>query len=89
MHLIARHDEKMMLMFYCRAMTSLVTVIPREGGWALAAEIYSPHLDLHQRILILDTLSAAAQQLSLPPSQAKALMQQVRHFVNLLTVHQL
>lgn len=64
--------------FGCRAMTSLVAEIPREGGLALAAEIYSPHLDLHQRLLILDTLSAAAQQLSLPPSQAKTLIQQVR-----------
>ena len=59
-----------------RALTSLVAEVPREGGLALAAEVYSPHLDLHQRILVLDTLSAAAQQLSLPPSQAKTLQRQ-------------
>lgn len=46
--------------------------VPREAGLALAAEVYSPHLDLHQRLVVLDTLSAAALQMSTPPSQAKA-----------------
>ena len=59
-----------------RAMTSLVAEVPLEGGLALASQVYSPHLDLRQRLLILDTLSTAAQQLSLPPSQAKVLQRQ-------------
>lgn len=52
-------------------MTSLLVEVPREGGLALAAEVYSPHLDLHQRLVVLDTLSAAALQMSTPPSRAK------------------
>ena len=35
-----------------------------QGGLALAQEVYSPHLDMHQRLTILDALSTAARQLS-------------------------
>ena len=35
-----------------------------QGGLALAKEVYSPHLDMHQRLTILDALSTAARQLS-------------------------
>lgn len=35
-----------------------------QGGLALAREVYSPHLDMHQRLTILDALSTAARQLS-------------------------
>ena len=62
------------LVVSCRALASLLAIIPRDAGLALAAEIYSPHLDLHQRLLILDSMSAAALQMSTPPSQAKKLL---------------
>ncbi len=35
-----------------------------QGGLALAKEVYSPHLDMHQRLIILDALSTAARRLS-------------------------
>ena len=35
-----------------------------QGGLALAKEVYSPHLDMHQRLTILDALSTAARRLS-------------------------
>ena len=51
-----------------------------QGGLALAREVYSPHLNMHQRLTILEALSTAARQLSqgLPaPASARqdALMQ--------------
>ena len=52
-------------------MVSLVTEVPLAGGLALASEIYSPHLDLHQRLLILDSLSTAAREMSTAPSRAR------------------
>ena len=55
-----------------RAMTSLLVEASREGGLALASEIYSPHLDLHQRLLILDVMAAAATEMATPPSTARA-----------------
>ena len=53
-------------------MTSLLVEASREGGLALASEIYSPHLDLHQRLLILDVMAAAATEMCTPPSTARA-----------------
>ena len=44
-----------------RSMQALLAMCPYEGGDALLAEVYSPHLDTYQRLLILDTLGAAAQ----------------------------
>ncbi|KFM27675.1 Telomere length regulation protein TEL2-like protein [Auxenochlorella protothecoides] len=37
---------------------------PQRGGIALASELYSPSLDTHQRVLILDALSSAALELA-------------------------
>ena len=36
------------------------------AGDTLTQELYSPHLDMHQRMLILETLASAAQQLADP-----------------------
>ncbi len=49
-------------------------MLPFQGGLALAKEVYSPHLDMHQRLTILDALSTAARQLSsaLPASASSA-----------------
>ena len=41
--------------------------LPHAGGLALASQLYSPHLDLHQRLLILDCLGQAAGQLAHAP----------------------
>ena len=60
------------VMMAFRAMTSLLVEASREGGLALASEIYSPHLDLHQRLLILDVMAAAATEMSTPLSTARA-----------------
>jgi hypothetical protein len=40
---------------------------PLRGGLALAGEAYSPHLDTHQRLLILEALTAAARELRSSP----------------------
>ena len=42
------------------------------AGDALTQELYSPHLDMHQRMLILETLASAAQQLADPRLRLKA-----------------
>ncbi|CAL8463180.1 g2714 [Coccomyxa elongata] len=46
-------------------MAALAVAAPRAGGLALAAEVYSPHVDLHQRLTLLEALSTAARQLAL------------------------
>ncbi|CAL5229633.1 g12997 [Coccomyxa viridis] len=46
------------------ALAAVCEAAPQEGGLALAKEVYSPHLDMHQRLTILDALSTAARQLS-------------------------
>ena len=43
----------------------LTLLIGSQGGLTLAKEVYSPHLDMHQRLTILDALSTAARQLSM------------------------
>eukprot|EP00884_Botryococcus_braunii_P006828 jgi/Botrbrau1/16146/Bobra.0281s0003.1 len=55
-----------------RAIVGLLMAVPREGGRALVAEVYSPHLDLHQRLLILESLATAATQMAALPGQATA-----------------
>ena len=42
--------------WYCRAMVGLAVQLPAAGGLALAGQMYSPHLDTHQRLLLLDCL---------------------------------
>jgi hypothetical protein len=44
-----------------RAMAALTCCAPLQGGDRLIAEVYSPHLDIYQRLLVLDVLGAAAQ----------------------------
>jgi hypothetical protein len=48
------------------ALGALIALAPLPGGDALLAEVYSPHLDTYQRLLVLDTLCAAARELSDP-----------------------
>lgn len=50
----------------CRARAIVATLgaEPQRGGIALASELYSPSLDTHQRVLILDALSSAALELA-------------------------
>ena len=46
------------------SMCQFTQCLHMQGGLALAREVYSPHLDMHQRLTILDALSTAARQLS-------------------------
>ncbi|GAX82969.1 hypothetical protein CEUSTIGMA_g10396.t1 [Chlamydomonas eustigma] len=48
-----------------RCLVALSSICPVPAGDTLINELYSPHLDTTQRLLILDTLSAAARELSL------------------------
>lgn len=52
-----------------RTLVGLLACRPMEAGDCMLAEVYSPHLDTYQRLLILDTLGAAAQELSNPRLQ--------------------
>lgn len=45
---------------------ALLVAVPEVVGASLASELYSPHLDVHQRMLILETLATAAQQMADP-----------------------
>lgn len=47
-----------------RSLVATVAEVPEAAGGALAEELYSPSLDVHQRALILGTLSSASLQLS-------------------------
>jgi len=49
-----------------RSLVALLAGAPEAAGDAVAAEAFSPHADLHQRLLSLDALAAAAQELSDP-----------------------
>lgn len=42
------------------------------AGDSLTQELYSPHLDVHQRMLILESMATAAQQLSDPRLRLRA-----------------
>lgn len=50
------------------AMASLAATAPKQGGLALAGELCSPHLDTHQRLLILESLMGAAQRMRSSPT---------------------
>ena len=45
---------------------ALLVRVPLAGGLALAGELYSPNLDVHQRLWVLDSLTAAAQEMAAP-----------------------
>ncbi len=51
---------------YCRSVVALLVAVPEVAGASLTSELYSPHLDVHQRMLILETLATAAQQMADP-----------------------
>ena len=48
-------------------MVEVAVQLPAAGGLALAGQLYSPHLDLHQRLLILECLGQAADHLAHSP----------------------
>ena len=52
--------------FYFRSMVALLVAVPEVSGATMTQELYSPHLDVHQRLLILETLAEAAQQMADP-----------------------
>ncbi|DBA73958.1 hypothetical protein WJX77_002142 [Trebouxia sp. C0004] len=49
-----------------RSIVALLVAVPQVVGASLTSELYSPHLDVHQRMLILETLATAAQQMADP-----------------------
>lgn len=48
-------------------MTALLVEAPLLAGEALARELYSPNLDLQQRLLVLDGLGCAAHEMAQIP----------------------
>lgn len=56
----------------CRSMVALLVSTPEVAGAAFTSELYSPHLDVHQRMLILETLASAAQQMANPRARIHA-----------------
>ncbi|GLI69267.1 hypothetical protein VaNZ11_013803, partial [Volvox africanus] len=54
------------LLQHRNCLVALLAVAPLAAGDALLPEIYSPHLDLHQRLTLLDSLTAAAAELADP-----------------------
>lgn len=53
-------------------MLALLVSTPEVAGAAFTSELYSPHLDVHQRMLILETLASAAQQMANPRARLPA-----------------
>ena len=53
-------------------MVALLVSTPEVAGAAFTSELYSPHLDVHQRMLILETLASAAQQMANPRARLHA-----------------
>jgi telomere length regulation protein len=49
-----------------RALTAVLSLSPLTVGDTVIAELYSPHLDQYQRMLILDSLAAAAVEMADP-----------------------
>jgi telomere length regulation protein len=49
-----------------RALTAVLSLSPLTAGDTVIAELYSPHLDQYQRMLILDSLAAAAVEMADP-----------------------
>lgn len=48
------------------ALVALLAAVPLQAGDQALAEVYSPHLDLYQRMLLLDSLAGAALELADP-----------------------
>lgn len=46
----------------------LVYTVPGPAGAALLGEVYSPHLDVHQRLITLEALASAATRMAALPS---------------------
>ena len=59
-------------------MVALLVTTPEVAGAAFTLELYSPHLDVHQRMLILETLASAAQQMANPTAKLHAGRNQTR-----------
>jgi hypothetical protein len=47
-------------------MVALLTEVPEQAGLTIASHVYSPSLDMHQRVLALSALSTAAEELAHP-----------------------
>lgn len=56
-----------------RSLVALTAAVPEAVGLSLAAEVYSPSLDMQQRSRALAVMATAAQELSSPGSVLKAL----------------
>ena len=56
-----------------RALAALAALAPLPGGDALLAEVYSPHLDVYQRLIVLDALCGAAKEMAADPRRAPRL----------------
>ncbi|KAL4535752.1 hypothetical protein Ndes2437A_g06448 [Nannochloris sp. 'desiccata'] len=56
-----------------RSLVALTAAVPEAVGLSLAAEVYSPSLDMQQRSRALAVMAASAQELSSPGSVLKAL----------------
>eukprot|EP00775_Hariotina_reticulata_P002036 gene2036-2358_t len=48
------------------ALTAVLSLSPLTAGDTIIAELYSPHIDQYQRMLILDSLAAAAAEMAHP-----------------------
>ncbi|GFR40902.1 hypothetical protein Agub_g1557, partial [Astrephomene gubernaculifera] len=58
-----------------RCLVALLAVAPLQAGDAVLPEVYSPHLDLHQRLTLLEALEGAAQELAADPRVTPRLVQ--------------
>jgi telomere length regulation protein len=47
-------------------MVTLLLEVPEQAGLTIASHVYSPSLDMHQRVLALNALSTAAEELAHP-----------------------
>lgn len=63
----------------CSSLVALLAAAPEAAAAALLPEFYSPHLDIYQRLLVLDAAGAAAETLAAggigaapPPGQLPA-----------------
>ena len=53
----------------CSATVALLASAPSPAGAALVGQAFSPHLDLHQRLFVLESLSAGARALARAPAE--------------------
>eukprot|EP00959_Pyramimonas_sp_CCMP1952_P237203 4957664-Pyramimonas_sp.AAC.1 len=57
-------DEAHVETLRAKALIALLARAPLPAGAAAAKEFYSPHVDVSQRLLVLDTMAAAAERLA-------------------------